>query len=60
MRREEEPRGRFARVNGATGLVVHDRSATSVVSLAIDAGRIAAIDIVRNPEKLRGLTEEDR
>jgi RNA polymerase sigma-70 factor (ECF subfamily) len=58
-RREEEPRGRVARVNGAAGLVVHDRYSTSVVSLTIDAGRIAAVDIVRNPDKLRGLTEED-
>jgi RNA polymerase sigma-70 factor (ECF subfamily) len=57
-RRGEEPRGRFARVNGAPGLVVQDRYSTSVVSLTIDAGRITAVDIVRNPDKLRGLTEE--
>lgn len=57
-RRGEEPRGRVVRVNGAAGLLVHDSYSTSVVSLTIDAGRIAAIDIVRNPEKLRGLTEE--
>jgi RNA polymerase sigma-70 factor, ECF subfamily len=57
-RRGEEPRGRFARVNGAAGLVVQDRYSTSVVSLTIDAGRITAVDIVRNPDKLRGLTEE--
>ena len=59
VRREEEARGRFAWVNGATGLVIHDRYSTSVVSLTIDAGRITAIDIVRNPDKLRGLMEED-
>jgi RNA polymerase sigma-70 factor (ECF subfamily) len=58
-RRGEEPRGRVARVNGAAGLVVHDRYSTSVVSLTIDAGRIAAVDIVRNPDKLRGLMEGD-
>ncbi|MGH2937881.1 MAG: RNA polymerase sigma factor SigJ [Solirubrobacterales bacterium] len=57
-KRGEEPRGRIARVNGAAGLVVHDRYSTSVVSLTIDDGRITAVDIVRNPEKLRGLTEE--
>jgi RNA polymerase sigma-70 factor (ECF subfamily) len=57
-RRGEEPRCRVVRVNGAAGLLVHDSYSTSVVSLTIDAGRIAAIDIVRNPEKLRGLTEE--
>ena len=56
-RRGEEPRGRLARVNGATGLVIHDRYSTSVVSLTIDSGRIAALDIVRNPDKLRGLAE---
>jgi RNA polymerase sigma-70 factor (ECF subfamily) len=58
-RRQEEPRARFARVNGATGLVIHDRYSTSVVSLTIDGGRIAAVDIVRNPEKLRGRLEQD-
>ncbi len=58
-KRGEEPRGRVARVNGAAGLVVHDRYSTSVVSLTIDAGRITAVDIVRNPDKLRGLMEED-
>jgi RNA polymerase sigma-70 factor (ECF subfamily) len=58
-RRGEEPRGRFARVNGSPGMVVHDRYSTSVVSLTIDRGRITAVDIVRNPDKLRGLTEED-
>ncbi|HEY2054252.1 MAG TPA: RNA polymerase sigma factor SigJ [Solirubrobacterales bacterium] len=57
-RRGEEPRGRFVRVNGAAGLVVHNRYSTSVVSLTIDAGRITAVDIVRNPDKLRGLTED--
>lgn len=58
-RRGDDPRGRVARVNGAAGLVIHDRRATSVVALTIDAGRIAAIDIVRNPDKLRGLAEPD-
>jgi RNA polymerase sigma-70 factor, ECF subfamily len=52
-----EPEGRFARVNGATGLVVRERSVTNVYSLTIDAGRIVAIDVVRNPDKLRGLAE---
>ncbi|MBS1892644.1 MAG: RNA polymerase sigma factor SigJ [Actinobacteria bacterium] len=58
-RRGESLEGRVARVNGAPGLVVHDRYSTSVVSLTIDAGRITAVDIVRNPDKLRGLTKED-
>jgi RNA polymerase sigma-70 factor, ECF subfamily len=52
-RRGVETQGRLARVNGATGLVLVDAEATSVVSLTIDAGRIVAVDIVRNPEKLR-------
>jgi RNA polymerase sigma-70 factor (ECF subfamily) len=55
-----ETEGRLARVNGATGLVLVDAEATSVVSLTIDAGRIAAVDIVRNPEKLRRLAAEPR
>jgi RNA polymerase sigma factor (sigma-70 family) len=50
-----EARGRFARVNGATGLIVEDGETTSVVSLTIDDGRIVALDIVRNPDKLRRL-----
>jgi RNA polymerase sigma-70 factor (ECF subfamily) len=50
-----EARGRLARVNGAAGLVVEDGETTSVVSLTIDAGRIVAVDIVRNPDKLRRL-----
>jgi RNA polymerase sigma-70 factor (ECF subfamily) len=56
-RHEVEPEGRFARVNGATGLVIYERAATNVYSLTIDAGRITAIDVVRNPDKLRGLAE---
>ena len=52
--------GRLARVNGAPGLVMVEADATSVVSLTIDAGRITAVDIVRNPEKLRGLGEASR
>ncbi|HVW45961.1 MAG TPA: RNA polymerase sigma factor SigJ [Solirubrobacterales bacterium] len=53
-RQGRERAGRLARVNGATGLVIVEAEATSVVSLTIDAGRITAVDIVRNPEKLRG------
>jgi len=53
-----EPQGRFARVNGSAGLVILERGATNVYSLTIDAGRITAIDVVRNPDKLRGLRAE--
>jgi RNA polymerase sigma-70 factor (ECF subfamily) len=55
-----EPEGRFARVNGSTGLVIRERGAINVYSVTIDAGRIVAIDVVRNPDKLRGLAEPGR
>jgi RNA polymerase sigma-70 factor (ECF subfamily) len=58
-RQGRETSARLARVNGATGLVLVDDEATSVVSLTIDAGKITAVDIVRNPEKLRRLVEPD-
>jgi RNA polymerase sigma-70 factor (ECF subfamily) len=48
-----ETSGGFAAINGAPGLILDDGEAMSVVSLTVDAGRIAAIDIVRNPDKLR-------
>jgi RNA polymerase sigma-70 factor (ECF subfamily) len=48
-----ETSGGFATINGAPGLVLDDGEAVTVVSLTIDAGRIVAVDIVRNPEKLR-------
>ncbi len=53
-------RGRLARVNGATGIVVEEGGTTSVYSLTLDGGRIVAIDIVRNPEKLRRLSPPAR
>jgi RNA polymerase sigma-70 factor (ECF subfamily) len=46
-------RGRIADVNGTPGLIVDDGQTLSVISLTIDAGRIVAVDIVRNPDKLR-------
>ena len=46
---------RAVRVNGSLGLLVIDREAVNVISLTIDAGRIVAIDVVRNPDKLRGV-----
>jgi RNA polymerase sigma-70 factor (ECF subfamily) len=48
-------RRRIADVNGAPGLIVDDGQALNVISLTIDAGRIVAVDIVRNPDKLRGI-----
>ena len=51
---------RIARVNGAPGLIAADRQATNVISLTIDAGRITAVDIVRNPAKLGTLADGGR
>lgn len=57
LRRGQLRTGRLARVNGAPGVVIVEADGASVVSLTIDAGRIVAVDIVRNPDKLRGLGE---
>jgi RNA polymerase sigma-70 factor (ECF subfamily) len=47
---------RFVDVNGMPGVFVRDWDGTAnVAAFTVDAGRIVAIDIVRNPEKLRGL-----
>jgi RNA polymerase sigma-70 factor, ECF subfamily len=47
---------RIVDVNGMPGCVVRDWDGTaSVCAITVDAGRIVEIDIVRNPEKLRGL-----
>jgi RNA polymerase sigma-70 factor (ECF subfamily) len=42
-------------VNGTPGLLVEGEGAVSVVALTVDAGRIRAIDVIRNPDKLRHL-----
>jgi len=52
--------GRLASVNGATGIVVEEGETRSVYSLSLDGGRIVAIDVVRNPEKLAGLRPAGR
>jgi hypothetical protein len=45
-------------VNGAPGLVLRDADGVlSVISFTVDAGRITAIDVVRNPDKLSGVRE---
>lgn len=44
--------GRLAEVNGGLGVVFHDGEALNVMSFTIDAGRIVAVHVVRNPEKL--------
>ncbi|MEU8894455.1 RNA polymerase sigma factor SigJ [Nocardia sp. NPDC048505] len=50
--------GRAVLVNGTPGLVVFDGTHTGVFSFTLDAGRIVAIDVVRNPDKLRDLPTE--
>lgn len=44
--------GAPAWVNGSLGLILDDEICLSVYSFTIDQGRITAIDVVRNPEKL--------
>ena len=42
----------------APGLVLRDADGVlSVISFTVDRGRIAAIDVVRNPDKLTGVRE---
>jgi RNA polymerase sigma-70 factor, ECF subfamily len=49
---------RIVDVNGMPGLVVKGADGvTGVVAFTVDDGRITAVDIVRNPEKLRELPE---
>jgi RNA polymerase sigma-70 factor (ECF subfamily) len=52
------PFGRFALVNGAPGVLVAQpgRRPQAVVSFMVAEGRIAAIDVVADPAKLRGLS----
>jgi RNA polymerase sigma-70 factor, ECF subfamily len=42
-------------VNGAPGLLVESDGIVSVVALTVDEGRIRAIDVIRNPDKLHHL-----
>jgi RNA polymerase sigma factor (sigma-70 family) len=46
---------RIVDVNGSPGAVTVADGNVSVMSFTIDGGRITAIDVVRNPEKLRTL-----
>jgi RNA polymerase sigma-70 factor, ECF subfamily len=47
-------------LSGAPGLVLRDADGVlTVVSFSVDAGRIVAIDAVRNPDKLSGLPEHE-
>jgi RNA polymerase sigma-70 factor (ECF subfamily) len=53
------PRGAaVAEVNGALGLLLRGADdALTVIALTVDGGRITAVDIVRNPDKLRRVPE---
>lgn len=51
------PLGRPAIVNGAAGVVVHDRDRRYVVGFTVVDGRIVEIDIVGDPAKLRSLDD---
>jgi RNA polymerase sigma-70 factor (ECF subfamily) len=44
-------------VNGTPGLLLDTSGSPSVIAFTLDAGRIAAIDIIRNPEKLNTLPD---
>jgi RNA polymerase sigma-70 factor, ECF subfamily len=49
---------RMALVNGAPGLVMLDADGLlTVIAFTIDAGRITALDVMRNPDKLAGVPE---
>jgi RNA polymerase sigma-70 factor (ECF subfamily) len=44
---------RMAAVNGAPGLVMRDADGVlTVIAITVDAGRITALDVMRNPDKL--------
>ena len=44
---------RMAAVNGAPGLVMRDADGVlTVIAFTVDAGRITALDVMRNPDKL--------
>jgi RNA polymerase sigma-70 factor, ECF subfamily len=48
-----EMRGAPGMVNGQLGFVYYEGGNLNVLSFTVDAGRIVALDVVRNPEKLR-------
>ena len=51
-----EPNLRPARINGALGAVLDGPDGASTIAFEVtEPGRIGAIYIVRNPDKLRGL-----
>jgi RNA polymerase sigma-70 factor (ECF subfamily) len=53
QRAGHEMRGAPGIVNGLLGFVYYEGKNLNVLSFTIDAGRIVALDVVRNPDKLR-------
>src|SRR3989442_2418446 len=54
------PQARPALVNGTAGLIVGpDRSPFAVVGFTVARGRIVAIDLITDPDKLRGLSVDE-
>ena len=52
---------RMASVNGGPGLVVRDGGGVlTVVAFTVDRGRITALDVIRNPDKLTALPKAGR
>jgi RNA polymerase sigma-70 factor, ECF subfamily len=54
-KQREGRRGALVEVNGTPGLLLEADGERSVVAFSVDGGRITAVDIVRNPDKLRGV-----
>ncbi len=48
-----EMRGGPSMVNGQLGFVFYEEENLNVLSFTVDAGRIVALNVVRNPDKLR-------
>lgn len=53
-----EMRGAPGLVNGQLGFVYYEGKNLNVLSFTIDGGRIVALDVVRNPDKLRHVSLE--
>jgi RNA polymerase sigma-70 factor, ECF subfamily len=51
---------RIVNVNGSAGLLIEQQQQLNVVAFTIDGGRISAIDVIRNPAKLRHLGQAAR
>ncbi len=56
----DQMRGEPSIVNGQLGFVYYEGENLNVLSFTIDAGRIVALDVVRNPDKLRHVQLPER